>query len=49
MSVERSRSARAQTLELLAFELEFALLRTVFRKHRTVGVDDDDVLSAVDD
>ena len=49
MPVERGRARRLEPLELLALDLELALLQPVFGEHRAVGIDDDDVLGAVDD
>ena len=38
-----------EPLELLPCKLDLALLQPVLGEHRTIGVDDDDVLGAVDD
>ena len=40
---------RLEPLELLALDLELALLEPVLGEHRSVRIDDDDVLGAVDD
>jgi hypothetical protein len=48
-AVDRRRGRRLEPLKLLPCQLDLALLQPVLGEHRTIGVDDDDVLGAVDD
>src|SRR5207244_7416496 len=49
LAIERSRLGCLEPLELLALQLELPLLEPIFGQHRAIGVDDDDILGAVDD
>ena len=49
VAVERRRRLGLEAPELGALELELALLQPVLGEHRLVGIDDDDVVGAVDD
>ena len=49
LAIERGGARRGQALQLLALELELALLEPVLGEHRAIGIDDDDVARAVDD
>ena len=47
-AVDRLGRLRPQSFELLPRDIELVLLEPIFGQHRAVGIDDDDVIRAID-